>query len=112
MPHQAVVAWLFTLLVEVPIVAVFYTKQWRRMAATAAVATSLTNLAMNVLLPDWTTSVFSFLVIGETAALLLEAMVYFRMDRSRRLGQALVASAVANTASFTLGLLAAPFLFR
>lgn len=112
MLHPAVVAWLFTLLVEVPIVAGFYPKQWRRMAATAAGTTSVTNLAMNLLLPSWTTSVFSFLIIGETAALLLEALVYLRVDRERRVGHALVASAMANTASFSLGLLGAPLLFR
>jgi peptidoglycan biosynthesis protein MviN/MurJ (putative lipid II flippase) len=111
MLHHAVIAWLFTLLVEVPIIARFYAKQWRRMAATCAIATSLTNLSMNVLLPSWATSVLSFLVIGETAALLLEAMVYCLVDRGRCLGQALIASAVANTASFALGLLMAPVLF-
>jgi hypothetical protein len=54
----------------------------------------------------------SFWIIGETAALLLEALAYFRFDRQRRLGHALVVSAIANTASFSLGLLGAPHLFR
>jgi hypothetical protein len=109
---DSIIAWLFTLLVEVPIVAGFYRAKWRRMAATAAFATTVTNLAMNLLLPRFTSTEFSFLVIGETAALLAEAAVYYVAARERGAGHALVTSAVANTASFGLGLAAAPWLFH
>lgn len=81
------------------------------MAAAAVLATSATNLAMNLILLPWANSVFQYLVVGETAAVLLEATVYWRVDRCRRLDQALIASALANSASFLFGLLATPILF-
>lgn len=105
-------ACLFTLCVEVPIVAWFYREQWRRMAVTAFLATSATNLAMNLGLLRWASSTYWYLVIGETSAVIVEAYLYFRLDRSRRIDQALIASATANSASFLLGLLASRVLFR
>ena len=111
MVRDAIVAWLFTLVVEVPIVATLYGRQWRRMAITAAVATSLTNLAMNLWWSRCASSVLGFLLVGELAALVIEAVVYCLAARQRGFGQALLASAVANSASFGLGIVATPILF-
>jgi peptidoglycan biosynthesis protein MviN/MurJ (putative lipid II flippase) len=112
MLSDSLIAWLFTLIVEVPIVAGFYCKQWRRMAAIAACATTVTNLAMNLLLPQLAGSEFRFLLIGESAALTVEALVYYIAAKERGVGHAILASAVANTVSFGLGLVAAPWLFQ
>lgn|SRR5512145_271306 len=108
---SAAIACLFTLGVEVPIVACFYRGQRKRMAITALLATSTTNLAMNLVLLPWANSIFQYLVVGETAAVLVEAALYWRVDRAHRLDQALITSAIANSASFLLGLLATPILF-
>lgn len=75
------------------------------MAAVCAVTTSVTNLAMNVFLPRWLGTGMTFLLVGETGALLIEAAVYALVAKPRDPGRALAASAVANSASFGAGLL-------
>ena len=98
-------AWLITLVVEVPCVAAFYPGQRRRMALVAAVATSATNLPMNLLLPAWVGTGDTFLLTGELAALVLEAAVYSLAARPRDVFRAAAASALANGLSFAAGLL-------
>ncbi|MFO0588139.1 MAG: hypothetical protein U0441_11395 [Polyangiaceae bacterium] len=104
------VAWGITVVIESPIVAAFYPDRRARMGAVCAVATSLTNLSMNVLLPRWLGTGMTFLLVGEAAALLLEAAVYWLVAKPRDPGRALAASAVANSASFGAGLLLRGFL--
>jgi hypothetical protein len=97
------VAALVTVAIETPIVAAFYNKTRMRMALVCAVATALTNLAMNLYLPRYTTAA-SFLVIGELAAFVIEAGVYLVATPGEPL-RAAAASATANAASFGAGLL-------
>lgn len=98
-------AWAVTVAIESPCVAAVYPGERWKMAGVCAVATSVTNLAMNVLLPRWLGVGLAFLLVGEIGALLLEAAVYALVRRPRDVGRALVASALANGASFTVGLL-------
>lgn len=98
-------AWLITLAIEVPTVALMYSGQRTRMALVAALATSATNLPMNLLLPAWLGSGSAFLLTGELGALVLEAVVYFLAARPRDLPRAATASALANALSFGAGLL-------
>ncbi|MGC4064059.1 MAG: hypothetical protein QM784_05350 [Polyangiaceae bacterium] len=113
MVRALVVACLFTVVVESPIVALVYRTRWQKMATAAAITTGLTNLGMNTVLSGGTSNGLPFtLVVGESFALFFEAFVYARLEPHRGRGRALIASAVANSASFGLGLLFAPWLFR
>lgn len=102
MIRLAMIAWLVTVVIEVPVVALIYKKQRIRMIVTSALATSVTNLTMNLVLfrvLSWN----NYLLVGELGALVLEAFVYWQVARPKDLPRALVASASANIASFMLG---------
>lgn len=98
-------ALALTLAVEVPIVAACYPGQRLHMACVAALITASTHLAMHTLLPLAVSDFASFLLIGEAMATLVEAGVYAVASRPPELGRGLVASAVANSASYAVGLL-------
>lgn len=97
-----ITAWLVTVAIEAPIVAIIYKNQRGRMALASALATSATNLTMNLVLFRLL-SRDNYLLVGELGALVLEALVYWLVARPKDLPRALVASAVANTASYMLG---------
>ena len=101
----ALPALIVTLVCEIPLVALVFKAQRARMAAVAAVTTTVTNLSMNLLLLPLVPSYTRFIIIGETAALAAEAGVYALASNPRDPGRALLASALANTASFTAGVL-------
>ena len=98
-----------TLAVEVPIVAAFYPGQRLRMAVACALATTATNLALNLALTRARLSHDETLLAGETLALVLEALIYARVARRERSeagwSRALAASVAANLASFGAGLI-------
>ena len=75
------------------------------MAVVAALATTATHLFMHFVLPLVTTSYSQNLVIGEAVALAAEAIAYWRLSRPPELSRAMIASALANSASFAAGLL-------
>lgn len=100
-----VFAWAVTVAIEAPCVAALYPGQRRRMALICAIATSVTNVVMNVALPRWLGVGVTFLLVGEIGALLVEAAVYALAARPRDVGRALAASALANGLSFSVGLL-------
>jgi hypothetical protein len=101
---------LLTLAVEVPLVALYFSGMRARLAATAALATTLTHLCMHFVLFDLL-GPRRFLPAGETLAFVAEALVYAHVSRStaasgnlsRALTRGLLASALANTASFAAG---------
>jgi hypothetical protein len=93
-------AWALTVAVETPIVALVFRRQWRRMALACALATSATNLAMNLWLSRAGAGYLRALVAWELVALLAEAAVYALASRPRDVARALVASGLANAASF------------
>jgi hypothetical protein len=97
-------AWAVTVAIESPCVAAVYPGERWKMAGVCAIATSITNVAMNLLLPRFLGVGMTFLLVGEIGALLLEALVYALVRRPRDPGRALVASAIANAASFSIGL--------
>jgi len=74
------------------------------MGLVAALATSATNLPMNLLLPLWLGTGRAFLLTGELAALVIEAGIYFIVARPSDLPRAATASALANALSFAAGL--------
>jgi len=100
----ALAAWLLTVAVEVPLVALVFPGQRARLALACAAGTTVTNLAMNLLLPRWLGAGAAWLLAGELGALLLEAALYAAVGRPRDPARALVASALANGASFAAGL--------
>lgn len=104
MISPALFAWAVTVGIETPCVASVYPGRRWRMALACAVATSVTNLAMNLLLPSVLGSGPTFVLVGELGALVLEAAAYWAIDRAHDPGRALAASALANGMSFAAGL--------
>lgn len=100
----ALTALLVTLVVEVPIVALIFAGQRLRMATCCFITTSVTNFTMNTVLFSLASSYTQYILIGELGALCIEAAVYAMCSRPRDLPRALVASAVANAASYAAGL--------
>src|SRR5580704_8681899 len=98
-------ALVITIAVEVPIVAAFYCGHRVRMAIACALATTATNLALNLVLMRTTIAYDPALLGGEVAALLFEGLVYALVAPTRDIPRALVVSATANFASFAVGLL-------
>lgn len=105
MSDAVLIALVVTLVCEVPIVALLYRGERGRMALTCAIATGATNLAMNTLLLGSAGSYSKYLLSGEIGALLIEAGVFVLVSRDHDVARALVASALANAASFGIGLL-------
>jgi peptidoglycan biosynthesis protein MviN/MurJ (putative lipid II flippase) len=99
------IALAITVVVEAPIVALLYPRERVRMALTCALTTSATNLAMNLLLYPRVHSYMTYLLVGEIAATLIEAAAYLAASRQHDVGRALLASALANGASFSVGLI-------
>ena len=99
----ALQALVVTLVCEVPLVALVFKGQRLRMAVVAAVTTGVCNLSMNLLLLPLFTSYSRFILLGELGAVLLEAGVYAVAAKPREPSRALLASALANTASFIAG---------
>jgi phytoene dehydrogenase-like protein len=97
-------ALAITLAVEVPIVALLFPGQRRRMAGVAAAATTATHLFMHFALPPLLATWRGWLVTGELVALLAEAAAYALLSRPRDPARALAASALANAASYGVGL--------
>lgn len=95
-------ALALTLSVEVPIVAALFPGRRARLAAVAAIATAATHLFMHRVLPGWV-SPGAWLFAGEAIATCVEAAAYAAATRD--LPRALVASGLANLASFAAGLL-------
>jgi hypothetical protein len=99
------IALAVTLAVEVPVVSLVYRREPARMAIACALATSATNLAMNAWLLHAVSSYASYLLVGELCATVVEGLVYIAASRQHDVGRALVASGLANAASFIAGLL-------
>ena len=102
------IVWLalaITLVAETPIVAAFYPGHRLRMALACAVATTATNLALNFTLLHARLPYDPTLLVGETGALVFEAVVYALLAPRRDWPRAIAASAAANFASFALGLI-------
>jgi len=98
-------ALAITLVVEVPLVALLFPGQRRRMALVAAGATATTHAVMHFVLLPVAPSYGFWLVAGEAVALVGEAGAYALLSRPRETGRALVAAALANAASYGAGLL-------
>ena len=97
-----------TLAVEVPLVALLFPGRRARMAVACALATTATHVFMHFALPRFLPSPRDVLLVGETVAVGFEAGVYALV--SRDLGRSLVASALANSASYGAGLIILAFL--
>ena len=97
-------ALLLTLAIEVPLVAWIYPGERVRLAIACGVTTTATHLTMHHVLPLVLASSGQVLVIGEAMALIVEAAVYAGVSRTRSVGRALVASAVANAVSYGVGI--------
>jgi len=92
-----------TLAVETPIVAALFPGRRVRLAFTCVVATIATHLMLHFVFPRLLPDGISPLIVGEAFATLAEAAAY--AVASMEFGRSLVASALANSASFAIGLL-------
>lgn len=97
-------AFALTIAIEAPLVALVFKGQRVRMALVCAVTTGATNLFMNTLLRAWLPGWGLAVTVGELGALAIEAAVYALASRPRDLPRALFASALANAASYVVGL--------
>jgi hypothetical protein len=100
-----------TLAVEVPVVAAIFRGQRLRMAVVCALATTVTHIVMHFLIPRIASSHEDVVIIGELQALVVEAVLYGLLSHPRDWPRALVASALANSASYGAGFLIG-FAFR
>lgn len=91
-----------TVALEVPVVAAFFPGRRARLALFCALATTATHLVLHFVLPRFLPS-GAALLAGEAFATLGEAAAY--AAAAGLPGRALVASAVANSASYWAGLL-------
>ena len=98
-------ALAMTIGIETPVVAMVFKGQRLRMAAVCIVATTTTHLVMHFALPPLCPTYASWVIAGEFQALVLEALVYWFFSRPRDLSRALIGSAIANSASYALGLI-------
>lgn len=91
-----------TLAVEMPIVAAFFRGRRLRLALACAAATTVTFLLMHLSFRVLQLDNLFALVVGEALVTLAEAAAY--AVASGKQGRSLLASVVANAASFTFGL--------
>lgn len=103
MTEQYLTALAITIVVEVPIVAALFRGQRARMAVVCALATTATHLIMHFAVLRIGLPRPEAVVIGEAQALALEAVAYGLLARPRDWPRALVASALANSASYGAG---------
>jgi hypothetical protein len=96
-------ALLLTLAVEVPIVAACFPGQRRRLAVAAAIATTVTHLCMHFVLFDLL-GPRRFVPAGEAMAFLVEGAAIAAVARPAAPRRGMLVSALANTASFLLGI--------
>lgn len=90
-----------TIAIEVPIVAALFPGRRARLAVTCALATTATHLVLHFVLPR-SLPPGAALLAGEALATFAEALAY--AAAAGPLGRAMVASAVANSASYAAGL--------
>jgi len=109
-PPAWAVALAVTLILEVPLVAALYPGQRKKLAS--FLANCATNLTLNLLLWRLPLLAGRHIVPGEALALLVEAAVYGMAGRPRDWPRALLASALANAASFFAGPFLAAWLLR
>jgi hypothetical protein len=95
---------------EAPIVVLLYPGRRVRMAACCAVSTGTTQALLFFRLPIRFATWHGQLLFGEALAVVLEGTVYCIAARREGIGRALVASGLANMASFILGTLLLRFL--
>jgi uncharacterized protein (DUF1810 family) len=95
-------ALALTLGVEVSLVAAVFPGRRARLATVCALTTTATHLALHFVFPHVLPARAAPLVVGEAIVTVLEAAAYWAA--SRDLGRSLVASGLANVASFALGL--------
>jgi len=94
-----------TVAVEVPVVVALYPGQRLRLGAICCVATTLTHALLFLVLFRFVALTSWTLVLAESGALVAEAVAYAAASRPRSMPRGLMASALANAASFGLGLL-------
>jgi len=100
-----------TLAVEAPVVLLcLRSSPWKRVLAALLVANLLSHPALHFLLPRLISmqQVGVFILVGEGAVFVLEALVYLLVVRPRTAALAVAAAAGANAASYLVGLLLFP----
>ena len=94
-----------TVAIEVPLVALAFPGERLKMAACALVATTLTHLGMHLVTPISPEALMTWLIVGETAAVVLEGLAYWAVTNKRGFLWAMGVSIIANAASFSAGFL-------
>ncbi len=106
--HPVLQAWLLTVALETPVVALLFPGRRGWMALVCVIATSGTNLYMNIGLPRFFSDFAYGLLLGEALALVIEALIYGVAARKLEIVNPFVkgwlASALANSLSYGVGI--------
>jgi hypothetical protein len=97
-----------TLAVEVPLVLLLLRRRgWKLVLAAALVANLASHPLLHFVLPRLISPAArgQFILVGEIGVFVLEALVYLAMVRPRPRALAVAAAALANLASYSVGLL-------
>jgi hypothetical protein len=99
-----------TLVIEVPVaLLVLRRRGWRAVLPAALLANLISHPLLHFALPRVLSPADrgTFLLVGELGVFVLEALVYLLVARPRPRAMAVVAAALANAASYAVGLLLA-----
>jgi hypothetical protein len=97
-----------TLAVEVPVVLLLLRRRgWKRVLAAALVANLVSHPLLHFVLPRIVSPMArgQFILVGEIGVFVLEALIYWAVLRPRPWPLAVAAAALANAASYSIGLL-------
>lgn len=95
-------AFLLTLILEIPVVLLLLARGWRKDLPLALLANSITHPVLWFVLPPLFSDYLTFLIVGELAVFTSEALLYAAAVRCWRGAAAGVA---ANSLSMAVGLL-------
>ena len=102
MSPEYLAALTATICIEVPVVILFFPEQRVRMGVSCLLATTATHLFLFFGVPAFCPLQYQ-IVLGESIAVVVEAVVYIVVSRPRNVSKSLLASAIANTASYGAG---------
>ena len=102
------VALAVTLAVEVPLVTLLFPGQRVKMFAVALAANAATNLTLNLVLARMPALAGQHVLIGELAAVVVEAGAYALASRPHDLPMSTLASGLGNALSYAVGFTGLP----
>jgi len=100
-----IIAYLLTLIIEVPIVLLIYRKNTLRIFIISLISNTFTHTTVHFILIKLLTSLYIWLIVSEIYAFSIEALTYYLFSKDRRLSLALISSGVSNSVSYAVGII-------